>query len=73
MSESRTTKRRMNLMSVIVFVACLLLVSGNTVFAVPYLQLDAYPAGYVDGDEQSRCTPLLKARKVVLVLVGAFT
>ena len=41
MSASRTAKRYMNLMSVIVFVPCLLLVSGNTVFAEPYLMLDA--------------------------------
>ena len=67
MSESRTTKRRMNLMSVIVFVACLLLVSGNTVFAVPYLQLDAYPAGYVDGDEQSIVTTDLQFTLYALV------
>ena len=46
MSASRTTKRHMNLMSVIVFVTCLLLVGGNAVFAYPYLQLDAEPAVY---------------------------
>jgi len=53
MSASRRAKRHMNLMSVIVFVACLLLVSGNTVFAVPYLQLDADPAIYVGPPEES--------------------
>jgi len=49
-------KRRMNLMSVIVFVPCLLLVAGNTVFAEPYLMLDADPAVYVYGDEESIVT-----------------
>jgi len=67
MSASRTAKRRMNLMSVIVFVACLLLVSGNTVFAVPYLQLDAFPAEYVDGDEQSIVTTELQFTLYALV------
>ncbi len=56
MSASHTTKRHMNLMSVIMFVLCLLLVSGNTVFAEPYLQLDASPAVYVGGDEESVVT-----------------
>lgn len=41
MSAAHTTKRHMNSMSVIVFVTCLLLVSGNAVFAEPYLMLDA--------------------------------
>lgn len=41
MSASRIANRRMNLMSVIVFIPCLLLVTGNSVFAEPYLQLDA--------------------------------
>ena len=49
MSASRTAKRHMNLMSVIVFVACLLLVLGNTVYAIPFLQLDADPSGYNEG------------------------
>ena len=49
MSASRTVKRHMNLMSVIVFVACLLLVGGNAAFAENYLQLDADPATYVYG------------------------
>lgn len=41
MSASRTVKRHMNFMSVIVLVPCLLLVGGNAVFAEPYLMLDA--------------------------------
>ena len=41
MSASHTAKRHMNLMTVILFVACLLLVGGNTVFAEPFLMLDA--------------------------------
>ncbi len=49
MSAAHKTKRHMNSMSVIVFVLCLLLVSGNTVFAIPYLQLDADPSTYVYG------------------------
>ncbi|HUU19404.1 MAG TPA: choice-of-anchor N protein [Sedimentisphaerales bacterium] len=53
MSASHTAKRYMNLMSVIVFVACLLLVGGNTVFAVPYLQLDAEGGTYVGWPEES--------------------
>jgi hypothetical protein len=57
----------MNLMSVIVFVACLLLVSGNTVFAVPYLQLDADKAAYVAGDEQSIVTSELEFTLYALV------
>ena len=57
MSAAHTTKRYMNLMSVIVFVLGLLLVSGNTVFAVPYLQLDANPATYdPNPDEESVVT-----------------
>ena len=56
MSAAHTTKRHMNLISVIVFVSCLLLVSGNAAFAVPYLQLDASPAVYVGGDEESVVT-----------------
>jgi hypothetical protein len=40
-------------MSVIVFVLCLLLVSGNAVFAIPYLQLDIEGGRYVEGDEES--------------------
>lgn len=56
MSAGRIKKRYMNLMSVIVFVSCLLLVSGNTVFAIPYLQLDADPAIYVGPPEESVVT-----------------
>ena len=56
MSAERTTKRRMNLTPVILFVPCLLLVSGNAVFAEPYLMLDADPAVYVYGDEESIVT-----------------
>jgi len=67
MSTGRIKKRYMNLMSVIVFVLCLLLVAGNTVFAVPYLQLDAYPAGYVDGDEESIVTTDLQFTLYALV------
>jgi len=53
MSVVLTVKRRMNLMSVIVFVPCLLLVGGNAVFAEPYLQLDANPATYLSAPEES--------------------
>ena len=54
MVDSRSTKRHINLMSVIVLVPCLLLVTGNTVFAEPYLQLDAYPSTYLSSpDEES--------------------
>ena len=53
MSASTTTKRHMNLISIIVFVSCLLLVGGNTVFAAKYLQLDADPAVYVGPPEES--------------------
>ena len=49
MSDSHATKRYINLMSVIVLIPCLLLVTGNTVFAENYLQLDADPATYVYG------------------------
>ena len=56
MSASRKTKHHINLLSVIISVLCLLFVTGNTVFAIPYLQLDAYPAGYVGGDEESVVT-----------------
>ncbi len=56
MSAAHTTKRHMNLISVIVFVSCLLLVSGNAAFAVPYLQLDADPAIYVGPPEESVVT-----------------
>lgn len=52
----RKTKRYMTLTSVIVFVSCLLLVEGNTVFAAPYLQLDADPAIYVGPPEESVVT-----------------
>ena len=67
MSAAHTTKRYMNLLSVIVFIAGLFLVSGNTVFAVPYLQLDAFPAGYVEGDEQSIVTTELQFTLYALV------
>ncbi len=53
MLAAHTTKRHMNLISVIVFVSCLLLVSGNTVFAIPYLQLDAEGGIYVGPPEES--------------------
>ncbi len=53
MLASKTINKQM---SVIIFVLCLLLLRGNTVFAVPYLQLDAYPATYVYGDEESIVT-----------------
>jgi len=43
----------MNLMSVILLVPCLLLVSGNAVFAEPYLMLDASPAIYLGAPEES--------------------
>ena len=43
-------------MSVIVLVPCLLLVASNAAFAVPYLQLDADPAIYVGGTEESVVT-----------------
>jgi hypothetical protein len=43
----------MKLMSVILFLPCLLLVSGNAVFAEPYLQLDANPATYLSAPEES--------------------
>ena len=66
-SRSRIANRHMNLMSVILFVACLLLLSGNTVFAVPYLQLDAHPASYVDGGEQSIVTTDLQFTLYALV------
>ncbi len=56
MSAGRTKKGYMNLTSVIVFVTCLLLVSGNAVYAEPYLMLDAYPAGYTHGEEESIIT-----------------
>ena len=67
MSASRTAKHHMNLMSVIVFVACLLLVGGNAVFAYPYLQLDAQPADYVDFDEESIVTSSLQFTLYALV------
>jgi len=53
MSAGRIKKRYMNLTSVIVFVPCLLLVSGNAVFAEPYLMLDASPAIYLSAPEES--------------------
>ncbi len=56
MSAGRIKKRYMNLMSVIVFIPCLLLVASNAVFAEPYLMLDAYPAGYTHGEEESITT-----------------
>ena len=51
MSRTCTTKGSMNLRSVILFAACVLLVTGNAVFAVPFLQLDADPSAYDVGDE----------------------
>ncbi len=46
MSAPCTEKLRMKLMSVILHVLCLSLISGNAVFAEPYLMLDASPATY---------------------------
>lgn len=53
MSMAYTIKSRMNVMSIIVFVPCLLFVSGNVVFAEPYLMLDAHPSEYVGPPEES--------------------
>jgi hypothetical protein len=65
--KEMSVKRYMNLMSFTVFAQCLLLVAGNTVYAVPYLQLDANPAGYVDGDEESIVTTDLKFTLYALI------
>ena len=59
--------RYMNLMSFTVFAQCLLLLSVNAVFAEPYLQLDAHPSSYVDGDEQSIVTSELQFTLYALV------
>ena len=56
MSTLHTKRYRMNLMSVIVFVLCLLLVATNSAFAAPFLQLDADPAIYVGPPEDSVVT-----------------
>lgn len=56
MSNSRKTKRRVNLIAVIISVLSLYLFAGDTAFAIPYLQLDADPAIYVGGTEESVVT-----------------
>lgn len=56
MSLTCTTKGSMNFISVILFAACVLLVTGNAVFAYPYLMLDANPATYVSVPEESIVT-----------------
>lgn len=53
MSASQTTKNHMNLMLFIGFILCILFVSGNTVFAIPYLQLDVEGGKYVGPPEES--------------------
>ncbi len=53
MSASQTTKNHMNLMLFIGFILCILFVAGNTVFAIPYLQLDVEGGIYVGPPEES--------------------
>lgn len=50
------TKYHIKMIFIVVFVQCLLLIIGNAAYAVPYLQLDAYPAVYVGGEEESIVT-----------------
>ena len=61
------TTRYTNSVSFIGFILCLLLVASNTVFAIPYLQLDADPAKYVYGEEESIVTTDLKFTLYVLI------
>ena len=49
-------KHHIKMIFIVVFVQCLLLIIGNAAYAEPYLQLDAYPAGYVGGEEESIVT-----------------
>jgi len=49
-------KHHMKMIYVIVFVQFLLVIMGNAAYATPYLQLDAYPATYVYGEEESIVT-----------------
>ena len=49
-------KHHIKMIYAVVFVQCLLLIIGNTAYAVPYLQLDANPAVYVAGEEDSTVT-----------------
>ena len=67
MLVERTTKCRMNLTSVILFVPCLLLVAGNAVFAEPYLMLDANPATYLSAPEESIVTTDLQFTLYALI------
>jgi len=44
------------MMLIAVFIPCLLFIIGDTAYAEPYLQLDANPAVYVGGEEDSTVT-----------------
>ena len=54
-------------MSVIGFMLCFLHVAGDTVLAIPYLQLDADPAEYIAGDEESIVTTDLQFTLYALI------
>ena len=56
MSTAKTLNNHVSSAAVVMFMLCLLFVTGNAAFAIPYLQLDAYPAGYVGGEEESVVT-----------------
>ena len=67
MSQTCTTKGSMNFISVILFAACVLLVTGNAVFAYPYLMLDANPVTYVSVPEESIVTTSMMFTTYALV------
>ena len=53
MSAIHTLKSRINPSAIITLAACLMLLTSTTVFAHPYLQLDASSGIYIGGDEES--------------------
>jgi len=56
MSTASKEKHLINMIFIVVFVQCLLLIMGNVAYAQPYLQLDADPAIYVGPPEESTVT-----------------
>ena len=50
------SKHHVKMILIVVFAQCLLLTMSASVFAEPYLQLDANPAVYVGGEEESTVT-----------------
>jgi len=66
LTESKT-KHHINMLLIAVFIPCLLLIMGNAAYAVPYLQLDANPAVYVGGEEESIVTTSLQFTLYALI------